>query len=1699
MSKIFKLFTALILFAGLNMVNAQVFITEITDPNNNAGGRYIELYNAGASEVDFTEGSNWRIDKYTNASATVSQTLNLTGTIPAGGFYIIATGVIDTDFLTLYGVDADQFDGADNNVAGSNGDDNLELYDGTGTLVDQFGVPGVDGTGTNHEFEDGRAERVATVTSGNPVWDVAEWNIDSDAPTGDGPQDAPGGFDPRVWPPVEITPIALSIFQIQYTDSTDGDSEYVDSVVTTTGVVTAITGTGFYMQDSAKSWNGIYVNSTTTVTLGDNVTVTGTVQESFGLTQITSVSDVTNNGAGVLPVALTVGTGVASAEMYESVLLTTTGTCDNADLGYGEWSINDGTGSVGFDDLIYVVTPTLGWDYTVTGPMTYSYSAFKILPRDANDVIETEVLPLTNDLNITFEDDSEVTKWSHFDEPNVYTTEVHDPTGGVAGSGALKLGDGGYAMFDKRKIYTTNGGYFTLSIDIKTQGWAVPETYKLFIDIQDFSAVAPIQINSDSGFTTFTMTGTAIADSGYIKITGGNTGGQNYIWIDNLVFDDDAVEPPPYYLAGDFQGWDPSSTPLFDDGTNGDQVSGDGIYSLEYSITTSGFHECKITNGTWDVTWPTANYWFSTTVDAQTVLFTFNANQVGDGWLPDQYILSTNEVKPIDLVAVGSFQSAEGETGDWVNNSTITAMNDAGIDGDWLAGDGIFCYHMTSLPTGTYSAKGVKTGEWNGWGADGRSVDAKNIDFTTTSANQDVYLYVNVNTGRSFLTFDAITPVALPKIFFSEYIEGTSNNKAIEIYNGEDTELDLTQFVILNGGNGGYWSSSHLFPANSKLASGDVWVIVADQLSATYYDTTKADEVIPYSPVSPVHYNGDDARAIAMIVGTDTTLIDVIGLVNGIDPGTAWNVGDTLNATANHTLVRKSTVTSGQTDWTLSAGTDNATSEWEIYPQNTFNYLGQHPGEAVVVITEPLVAAPTPTVDSSNVISLFSNAYNNAVVDTWSTSWDQADVADTQVVGNDTKLYTNLVYAGIETVAQVIDASKMTHFHMDIWTPDATEDPAAFKIKLVDFGADGVWGGAGSDDVEHEISITAATTPALATGEWVSIDLPLSDFTGLTTTSHMAQYIISGDPNTVYVDNMYFYKAPNPILFSNFESGLGDWTSVSVTSTKDWAQATGTGANGTGAFAQANGYGQDTLSNDYLIAGPFNLNNFTEEYMEFWSAAKYGKVDTELTLEYSTDYDGSANPEAFTWTELSFTLPVDLNDTWTFSGKVDLSTISSDVVYIAFHYLSNGTDIGRKKIDEVGIYGTPEQGVDLPPVIESVNRNVIIPDANASTEVTAVVSDDKGVANVNLIYSNDGVIFTSVAMSNTSGNNWVGSVPESLYNDGDLFGYYVEAIDIISQTDTSEIVMLFAGNTPIENIKRQTENGVLENPNVMAKVTGTVSAGTGTYSAGRIEAYIQDETAGVLVIAFGTVTPAMVENNSYTVTGKIIQYNGLIEIEPKTPDTDIIDNGADTALVPITATLSEINSNPEFYESRLVKVEFAELSSQTAWLSGNTSGSTMKIFVGTDTLDLRVDADTDIWGSESPEFPNDITGVLGQYDSSNPYNSGYQLMPRRLTDFEKSVGVDGENGIPTVYALSQNYPNPFNPSTKIKFSLPENGMVSLKIYDILGREVMTLINEELSASYQTVEFNASQLSSGIYFYRLKVNNFTSVKKMILMK
>jgi len=90
-------------------------------------------------------------------------------------------------------------------------------------------------------------------------------------------------------------------------------------------------------------------------------------------------------------------------------------------------------------------------------------------------------------------------------------------------------------------------------------------------------------------------------------------------------------------------------------------------------------------------------------------------------------------------------------------------------------------------------------------------------------------------------------------------------------------------------------------------------------------------------------------------------------------------------------------------------------------------------------------------------------------------------------------------------------------------------------------------------------------------------------------------------------------------------------------------------------------------------------------------------------------------------------------------------------------------------------------------------------------------------------------------------------------------------------------------------------------------------------------------------------------------------------------------------------------------------------------------------------------------------------------------------------------------GVPAAYELSQNYPNPFNPSTSISFNIPTDGIVSLKLFDMSGKEVSTLVNEVKTAGYYSVNFNAANLTSGIYFYELRADNFSAVKKMMLVK
>jgi hypothetical protein len=141
-------------------------------------------------------------------------------------------------------------------------------------------------------------------------------------------------------------------------------------------------------------------------------------------------------------------------------------------------------------------------------------------------------------------------------------------------------------------------------------------------------------------------------------------------------------------------------------------------------------------------------------------------------------------------------------------------------------------------------------------------------------------------------------------------------------------------------------------------------------------------------------------------------------------------------------------------------------------------------------------------------------------------------------------------------------------------------------------------------------------------------------------------------------------------------------------------------------------------------------------------------------------------------------------------------------------------------------------------------------------------------------------------------------------------------------------------------------------------------------------------------------------------------------------------------------------------------------------------------------------------GASLSSSANKLVGTLGQpligtmSGTSNRQNAGFwYAQGYQLTSVEEKPAEE----LPVEYQLKQNYPNPFNPTTTIEFEIPERVNVKLIVYDILAREISTLVDKELEPGKYKVDFDAKNLPSGVYFYRLEAGKFASVKKMVLVR
>ena len=191
-------------------------------------------------------------------------------------------------------------------------------------------------------------------------------------------------------------------------------------------------------------------------------------------------------------------------------------------------------------------------------------------------------------------------------------------------------------------------------------------------------------------------------------------------------------------------------------------------------------------------------------------------------------------------------------------------------------------------------------------------------------------------------------------LFLSEYAEGSSNNKYIEIYNGTGADVDLSGYSLSSCSNGCDVTDEWDYPDNVTFAAGTI--LTDGDVFVVYHGSADAAIVVEGDQTFTYLSNGDDVFALTVAGATASTytIIDIIGDMGG-DPGSGWDVAGVTNGTKDHTLVRKSTVTSGNTDWTASAGTDADDSEWIVYPQNTWDYIGSHPHvDPSISITSPV-------------------------------------------------------------------------------------------------------------------------------------------------------------------------------------------------------------------------------------------------------------------------------------------------------------------------------------------------------------------------------------------------------------------------------------------------------------------------------------------------------------------------------------------------------------------------------------------------------------------------------------------------------------------------------------------------------------------------------------------------------------------------
>ena len=815
-----------------------------------------------------------------------------------------------------------------------------------------------------------------------------------------------------------------------------------------------------------------------------------------------------------------------------------------------------------------------------------------------------------------------------------------------------------------------------------------------------------------------------------------------------------------------------------------------------------------------------------------------------------------------------------------------------------------------------------------------------------------------VNLIASWIDEGALeTPaVDVTGLFFSEYAEGSSNNKYLEIYNGTGSGVDLSNYSLSSCSNGCNEDNEWDYPDNvtfavgTIIANGDVYVVYHG--SADAFIAAEGDQTFTYLS------NGNDVFAIteAGATASSYTIIDIIGDMGVDELDGGWDVAGVSDGTEDHTLVRKSTVTSGNTDWTASAGTDADNSEWIVYAQNTWDYIGSHPH-----LASPTLSITSPTAGAT----LYST-----------------DVTVSFTASN----FTVATSGGDGHVHYAVDGGTtvMQYTTDDIALTGLSESSHTVIVWLVDNNHANL-----DPNVADTVGFSIASAPDIT----LIYDIQSGSFADDTPVT-IRGVVTAGTGETPDASGESIYIQDGQGQYS----GINVYAPDVIISRGDSIEVTGTTKEYYGKTEIENVSSVVTLATGISLPNP-EILTLSQSDWEPWE----GVLLKIQNVTVSNDDAGYGEWEVSDGTNV---LLIDnaLTSMYTYSpneGDV-IAHITGPLNYSYDNYKLIARD------DNDIAMG------DGPPLITDVSFSPSSPTEADDVTVSAAITDDGTIASATLTY-NSGSTSTDVAMANTTGDTYTGAIPAQAA--GTTITFSITAVDNEDGTTTSAessyMVNPTGGEiTAIHDIQYTTDSsGDSPMDGQTVTISGIVTAEFWGSSSNSY-LYVQDAEGpwnGVVCFEYGGwdtfdfsssagTLHSVAEGDSVTVIGTVDEYycstcdDGLTEI---TGVTAVIIHGPAVNMInPSIVAPGQImtgGSDAEKFESCLITVQDVTVDNPDLGF-GEWS-------VSDGTNSMRLD---DVWDyyyyPENGQSLAEVSGVM-TYSYGNT-----KLLPRLARDIVEANG-----------------------------------------------------------------------------------------------